>query len=317
MHKPYTTSYYYEHVTFHCGFSKVKERSPTKRRALAEDNKNQQKLQPIELDKDFPHLMDPIANKKRKISDDIMDSDQPLAKLRSIVPLSPPIDVGQLSIVEAIAGYGQYINKRSSGESTKAQSTKDAKISKVRSITQISPETVWVDQLLDPVTIESMEEAIDGMPILDGSKYPYANGVIALLTYLRNEVPSYRKSGDLDWAISKWERISLDFQNGRKKERSKKKKETVDRYDRGEMIQLLDVFDVVLILRDRLKNVDKRRKPKPDELELMYCFIVLNLCLKSIIRPSVFLNMSVDEFLAARQIGDVFVIRVESMFILN
>ena len=331
LHQPFSSSYYSDHIVNHCLFAKNKAISPTDRKQLAKDDQNLQKLNPIVLARDYPYLVNSGNGKVHDDDSQNNDTKEPLTnpKLTRYVSVSleesPKIAKASSEKTAAeskkvailIPKFAEFLNSRTSGKSRNAQSTKETTIRKARAVLNMSS-AVFVHELFSKEIIESTSEKIDSIDIQDGSKLPYATAMIEFLKFCKDEFPEFHFAKECDWAISKWMRIVDDFMKGRSKERSEKIKKDVDALDNGKLVELVDCFHVINDLKKEVEGLDFSTFPDDRGLKILYSYIVLHMCLKSIIRPSVFSNITVNEFNEAKLVKfkslSRYVIRVKGNF---
>ena len=213
----------------------------------------------------------------------------------------PKIEQDQSALEEMLNGFGSWMEKRASGKSREKNSTKSTKIACLKRVVQ-DCKINTLEDMTNRDSIDKIMEAIDSWKVnqrslKDGTKIFYVLYIIQFLQYIKDEgICTLEKVSNINLALERWGRMKQDLTRGLLIERSEKSKRDADHFESGKMIDLADCYKSAIRLRKDIDVVKFENPVTENSLKLLYCYIIVWMCLKSLIRPSVFARMTCGEF---------------------
>ena len=297
--KEFSSSYFLQHVKHHCDFARNFHPEIGKRTEYA-------KAWCVDYDGKISLMFD-----EELVDDDIAVIQDPTFAEPIIYDVEP-LDEENLQVTSLgniVENYCNYLNSRRSGKKLR-ESTKLQRIRRLRKLVSLCKLKTLSD-LVDEKKRDSIVRKVEQISVQGQTQWYYIADVCFLLFFLECDVAVNQATELLlRKAHLKWTNIKKSFTSDLLENRAEKQKKDIDKMEDGDIVNLAHCFKSLTLIKAQNDPIEFLRSPSKDSLALFYSIVALNYALKSIIRPSIFCNMTVNEYEAAKKVENFHVIRV-------
>ena len=197
----------------------------------------------------------------------------------------------ELSLANIVENYALYLNSRRSGKKLK-DVTKTQRIRRLRRIVNLC-ELKKLKQLLDDEYQRKIIEKLEQLNVQGQTLWYYVADICFLLSYIEIDIATNISTETfLRKAHLKWTNVKQSFTSDLIEDRAAKQKADVDDIEDGNFVTLANCHKSLVLLKPFVSAIKFDESPTKHLLNIFFTAVALNYALKSIIRPSIFCNMS-------------------------